>query len=257
MRLYFSRLEQVVVAVLVLAILGALVTLAVVRQRGVAARTAEPFLEGAVPAVDTPTPAARPAGALVVHVTGAVKKPGVYSFAYGARINDAIAQAGGPRADGYPDALNLAAKLVDGQRISVPTKAEWAKLTAAASPPLVVTPAPVSAARDRAGSLPAPRPSDQPVPGLVTSAPAVQSATPIAAAATATTPPARPAGPVNVNTATAAQLDAGVKGIGPAMAQRIVDYRTAHGPYASLDELDNVKGIGVKTLEKLKPQLTL
>jgi competence protein ComEA len=51
------------------------------------------------------------------------------------------------------------------------------------------------------------------------------------------------AGPVNLNTAGAAELDA-LPGIGPVLAQRIVDHRTREGPFTSVDQLDDVPGIG-------------
>ena len=57
---------------------------------------------------------------------------------------------------------------------------------------------------------------------------------------------------LNINTASAEELQA-LPNIGTRMAQRIVDYRTQHGPFASVDALQNVKGIGEKTLEKLRP----
>ena len=61
---------------------------------------------------------------------------------------------------------------------------------------------------------------------------------------------------VNINTATPADLD-GVKGIGPSKAQAIVDYRSKHGPFKSLDDLKNVKGFGEKSIAKLKGELTV
>ena len=57
---------------------------------------------------------------------------------------------------------------------------------------------------------------------------------------------------LNINTATAEELQT-LPNIGEATAQRIVDYRTQHGNFASVDALQNVKGIGAKTLEKLRP----
>lgn len=57
---------------------------------------------------------------------------------------------------------------------------------------------------------------------------------------------------LNINTASAEELQT-LPNIGVQMAQRIVDYRTQHGKFASVDALQNVKGIGAKTLEKLKP----
>ena len=61
---------------------------------------------------------------------------------------------------------------------------------------------------------------------------------------------------VNINTATKDELVA-LPGIGPAKAQAIVDYRKAHGPFKTVEELKDVKGIGAKRFEKLKPDLAV
>ena len=61
---------------------------------------------------------------------------------------------------------------------------------------------------------------------------------------------------ININTATKDELVA-LPGIGPAKAQAIVDYRKAHGPFKTVDDLKDVKGIGAKRFEKLKPELTV
>ncbi len=58
-------------------------------------------------------------------------------------------------------------------------------------------------------------------------------------------------GKVNINTASVAELDV-LPGIGPQLAQRIVDYRQAHGPFARIEDLDNVSGIGPATIERLR-----
>src|SRR6476469_237925 len=75
---------------------------------------------GAAPAI-----AARgePKGRLVVHVAGAVRRPGVYRMRAGSRVDDAVTRAGGPRRRADLSALNLAAELEDGRQVLVPLRA--------------------------------------------------------------------------------------------------------------------------------------
>lgn len=60
---------------------------------------------------------------------------------------------------------------------------------------------------------------------------------------------------ININTADAAQLEA-LPGIGPALAQRIIEYRQEHGPFATVEDLIQVPGIGPAKLEQLRPWIT-
>jgi competence protein ComEA len=62
---------------------------------------------------------------------------------------------------------------------------------------------------------------------------------------------------VNINTASQDEFVALHKGLGPAKAQAIIDYRKANGPFKSVDDLRHVKGIGAKRLERLRPELTV
>jgi competence protein ComEA len=148
-----------------------------------------------------------PKGALVVHVAGAVRHPGVYRMRAGSRVDDAVARAGGARRRADLSALNLAAELEDGRQVLVPLRA-----------------AAMAAAGAAAGT---------------------------GSTATAV---ATPAVPLNLNTATPEQLDE-LDGIGPATAQHIIEYREAHDGFGSVEELDQVPGIGETRLAALREKV--
>lgn len=73
----------------------------------------------------------------------------------------------------------------------------------------------------------------------------------VSPASAAGSSPEAPAGPVHLNTATLADLDA-LPGVGPVTAQKILDYRQQHGAFANVDELDAIPGIGPARLDQLR-----
>ncbi|MBS3977385.1 MAG: helix-hairpin-helix domain-containing protein [Syntrophomonadaceae bacterium] len=140
---------------------------------------------------------------LAVHLSGAVQFPGVYRVPKGSRVIDGVEKAK-PTEEADIQALNLAAPLIDGQKITVPKKGE----------PLV--------GGAPAGGVPA---ASQ--PGLI-----------------------------NINSATLEQLDS-LPGIGPALAQRIIDYRNNKGPFRDIKDLTNVSGIGEAKYNQLKDLISV
>lgn len=172
----------------------------------------------------TPAGIKMPAGSgstkLIVHVAGAVKDPGVVTLQQGSRVHEAISAAGGPEQQAQLDAINLAATLQDGQQLYVPAQGE--------APASAIPGSGVAAGGTAAGS---------PAPGA---GPAGPEAAPL----------------VNINTADAAELST-LPGVGPVLSGRIVDWRTEHGPFGSVAELDAVSGIGEKMLAALGELVTV
>lgn len=170
-----------------------------------------------------------------VHVAGAVNNPGVYTLPAQGRAVDAIAAASGAAADADLDRVNLAGALSDGVQIYVPHRGETAA-------PAQIQP---NGGRANAGqgnaANGASQDGTQPQPA--------RTLTPAGSAQKGSTP-------VNINTATAEELQT-LPRIGPAMAQRIIAWREAHGGFRSVDELDAVPGIGPSMLENLRPLVTV
>jgi competence protein ComEA len=82
----------------------------------------------------------------------------------------------------------------------------------------------------------------------------IPGGTPLSTPGTATSAGPSGTAQVDLNTATVAQLE-GLPGVGPVLAQRIVDWRTEHGRFSSVDELQEVTGVGQKKFESLKPHV--
>lgn len=117
-----------------LALVGGLVALLVVagnRLSQVGAARAPEVVAPIEPVTDAPEAAAQPV--LVVHVVGAVRRPGLFRLREGTRVADAVARAGGATGKAYLAGLNLAAPLVDGIQVVVPTRAAIGESGAAGS----------------------------------------------------------------------------------------------------------------------------
>lgn len=179
--------------------------------------------------------AVAPPATITVHVAGAVARPGVYSLGTGARIADALTQAGGATPDADTTNLNLAAFAQDGAQIVVPVQVAPAST---APPPVITTPSIPSAP---AGISP-PTPSQLPASTGAISPAAVQKAAKIDYLR---------AHPIDLNQASSFELQQ-LPGVGPARANEIIAYRTANGLFRSVSDLGNVKGIGEKRMEVLK-----
>ena len=146
---------------------------------------------------------------------GGVLRPGVLRLPAGSRAVDAVELAGGlvPLADSAR--VNLAAELVDGQRLVVPIVGQ--------EPPTEVPSSP-GATRPGAGTV--------------------------------SGPSSGPTGPLDVNVASVEELD-GLPGVGPSTAAAIVDHRSTTGPFRSVDDLLDVRGIGDAKLDAIRDLVTV
>ncbi len=164
---------------------------------------------------------------IVVAVEGGVATPGVYAVSANARVYEVLAQAGGTVSGADLASVNPAARLRDGDRLIVPL--------------LPPTPSAFSGP-----------PKVEPIGSTLTVADDARSST--AGRQAMPTPPGGDVPPIDINTATVAELD-GLPGIGPVLAQRIVDYRTEQGPFSTVEELAEVQGISEKMVDELGSRL--
>lgn len=161
-----------------------------------------------------------------VYVSGAVAKPGLYEIPAGSRATAAIAAAGGMTLEANPDKVNLAKLLKDGMQVNVP------RLSARQ---LREQTAPVNA-------------------GAAAEAAGANTLVSVKTAAESGRGTAKAGGKVHLNTATAAELV--LPGVGDITAQRILEYRAAHG-FSNIEDVMKVKGIGKGKFSKMQPYLEL
>ncbi len=147
---------------------------------------------------------------IIVHVSGAVADPGVVTLLTGARVFEAVSDAGGATDDADLERVNLAALVADGEHVHVPAFGEEVP------PELVATQVPSFGANGT--------PTPEPV--------------------------------VDINTATATDLES-LPGVGPAIAEAIVQTRFDRGPFLAVEELLDVPGIGDAKLALLAPHVVV
>ena len=156
---------------------------------------------------------------IYVYVTGAVNKPGMVELESSNdnfRVSDAVNACGGLLPTADIDNLNMAEIINDGQHIRIPEKISE-------------------------------RSSDNSTDD--------QSANPVNSNSDKSNKNIADNGSiVNINTAGPAELET-LNGIGPKMAERIIEYRQVNGPFKTIDDIKNVKGIGSKKFDKIKDRL--
>ena len=162
---------------------------------------------------------------VVVHVAGAVNTPGVYRLKSTARVIDAVNAAGGVTVSADTAAVNLALPLLDAEQVYIPTRSSKKPHTTVA------------------------------VQRKLPTTPSAPSST-VAAAIVGATESSVKSALVNINTATAPELEA-LPSVGPSTAKAIVSYRTKNGPFGKAEDLLKVPGIGDGKLAAMKPFVAL
>lgn len=182
---------------------------------------------------------------IVVYVAGAVEKPGLVRLPIDARLNDALKQVS-PLPEANVDQMNPAEKLKDGQKITVPFK------------PVAQTPGIPNPANGLSSNM---APSTGVIPGTGTTPngiiPSTNSVTGSGAGVSNSIGIGNSTAVlININTAGVAELDK-LPGIGPVLAEQIIQYRNEHGAFGEPRDLEKVSGIGPKTYEKMASMVSV
>ncbi len=222
------RWRWVVIGVFVLLAVALVVPAVYLLARGDG--NAEILVIAPSPEPDSPVAAAEaappsPVPELLVYVNGAVAVPGVYALFPGARVVDAVAAAGGAAPGADLTSINLALRVVDEGYYYIPREGE--------TPPAIASPAPQPAAQSADGGQ-----AGDSSPGGRGS------------------PGSGSLGLIDLNTASAQELVA-LPGIGEVRAQAIVDYRARNGPFADVQDITGVSGIGSGIYEQVRDLVTV
>lgn len=160
---------------------------------------------------------------IVVYVCGAVLSPGVYELPEDSRINDAVIAAGGFSSEADMTYVNLAAPLVDGMKLKIPTTSETASAGIQADN------------LSGAASLPETYDAVKADSGMQDS---------------------DPAGLININTASREQLMT-LPGVGDKVAGRIIEYRDSNGPFRKTEDIMKISGIKEKLFSRIRDKITV
>lgn len=157
-----------------------------------------------------------------VYVTGAVVAPGVVEIGADARLADVLGSVGGALPEADLERVNLAARPTDGQHLHLPAVGEEAEALPA-GPPVPVQPPSMQAG---------PGAEDRPAGGDPDD------------------------GVIDINAATLTEIES-LPRVGPVLGQRILDWRTDHGPFLQASDIDAVPGIGPALLEGILPRIVV
>lgn len=161
---------------------------------------------------------------IYVHVIGAVQKPGIYQLPAKSRVFEAIEKAI-PLPEAEIQSLNLAKLLRDEEKVIVPRLEEAVEIGSNTASGITKTDNKTGVVGKTSSLL-----SPQATSGN---------------------------GKVNINSALAEELDARLPGVGPTLAQRIIEFREQNGDFRSIEDIQNVSGIGEKRFAQIKDYITI
>ena len=169
---------------------------------------------------------------IIVYITGAINKEGIYELPVNSRIADLIEKAEGTKEEAYIEKLNLAYKLEDGMKVHIPTKQEYeeqqklqqeANLKEDVTNEYITTDSGTSSIESNTQNANSENSSNS---------------------------------KININKATQTELDS-LPGIGPSTAMKIIEYREEKGDFKTIEEIKEVSGIGDAKYEKIKDKIVV